>query len=60
MKVEAMQKIQARIREIDESLRDLEACEMTEGWLSCGTGVAEAAALYHEREQLLHKLAKAV
>jgi hypothetical protein len=53
------EEIEARIREIDELLRNREACEMTEGWLSYGPDTADLAELYAEREQLLQELAKA-
>jgi len=56
MDIETRQKIQARIREIDEWLRNLPACEMTEGWLTYGPDMAEVAELYREREQLLQQL----
>ncbi len=59
MKVETRQCVEARIQEIDEWLRNFEACEMTEGWLSCGPDMTEAAQLYREREQLLEEMAKA-
>ena len=53
------EEIEARIREIDEILRNREACEMTEGWLSYGPDAAEVAELYAEREQLLQQLSQA-
>lgn len=59
MKSETKLNIEERIREIDELLRDWEASEMTEGWLSSGSNTSEIAALYHEREQLMQQLAKA-
>lgn len=59
MSIETRQKIEERIREIDELLRSREACEMTEGWLSYGPDTAEVADLYQERERLLQQLAKA-
>ncbi|MBZ5567142.1 MAG: hypothetical protein LAN64_04740 [Acidobacteriia bacterium] len=59
MNVDTRQKIEERIREIDELLRSWEACEMTEGWLSYGPDTAEVAKLYQERERLLQELAKA-
>ena len=59
MDVETRQKLQVRIREIDEWLRNQEACEMTEGWLSSGPDLAQVAELYQERERLLQELSKA-
>lgn len=59
MAVETRKMIQARIREIDDRLRDLEACELTEGWVSSGPDTTELARLCQEREQLLHDLATA-
>lgn len=59
MEFETKQKIEERIREIDDLLRDWEASEMTEGWLSSGPNTSEIAALYQEREQLMQQLAKA-
>lgn len=59
MNGETRQKIEERIREIDELLRNREVCEMTEGWLSYGPDTAEVAELYQERERLLQQLAKA-
>ena len=59
MKVATRDEIEARIHEIDELLRDREACEMTEGWLSYGPDTADLAALYAEREQLLQELSRA-
>ncbi len=59
MDTESRQNLQARIREIDEWLRDLEACEMTEGWVSYGPDNAELAQAYEQRKQLVKKLAAA-
>jgi len=59
MAVETRAMIQARIREIDERLRDLEACELTEGWVSSGPETAEFTQLNQEREQLLQALTNA-
>ncbi|HEY5163737.1 MAG TPA: hypothetical protein VII81_12075 [Terriglobales bacterium] len=59
MAVETREMIQARIREIDERLRDLEACELTEGWVSSGPEIAELTQLNQEREQLLQALTNA-
>ncbi len=59
MDVKERQKIEARIHEIDEWLRDLDAGEMTEGVLFCAPDTAEIAQLYQERERLLQELAKA-
>ena len=59
MNAETREKIQARIREIDEWLQTLEVCEMTEGGLSSAPDIAEVAELHQEREQLLEELAKA-
>ncbi len=49
--------LQARIHEIDLRLRELEACEMTEGGLTSQTDLDEEARLYQEREQLLKQAA---
>ncbi len=59
MDVEERQKIEARVHEIDEWLRDLDAGEMTEGVLFYAPDTAEIAQLYQERERLLQELAKA-
>ncbi len=59
MDAEKRRKIEARIHEIDEWLRDLDAGEMTEGALFCAPDTAEIAQLYQERERLLQELAKA-
>lgn len=56
---ESRQDIEARIHEIDEWLRNLDAGEMTEGVLFYAPDTAEIAELYEERERLLQKLAKA-
>ncbi len=59
MNVEERQKIEARVHEIDEWLRNMDAGEMTEGALFCAPDTAEIAQLYQERERLLQELAKA-
>jgi hypothetical protein len=59
MAVQTREMIQARIREIDERLRDLEACELTEGWVSSGPETTELTKLNQEREQLLQALTNA-
>ena len=48
--------IQARIHEIEERLRELEACEMTEGGLSSDSDLKEETQLYQERERLLRQI----
>lgn len=53
------QQIQARLREIEEWLRDRESVELTQGWLGCGPDADELAELYQEREELLQELARA-
>lgn len=59
MDTRTKQEIEARIREIDDWLRNLDAGEMTEGVLGYTPDTAEIAQLYKEREQLLQELAKA-
>ncbi len=59
MNLEDRHRIEARIHEIDEWLRNLDAGEMTEGVLFCAPDTAEIAQLYQERERLLQELAKA-
>ncbi len=59
MDIESRRKIEARIHEIDEWLRNRDAGEMTEGVLFCAPDTAEIAQLYEERERLLQELAKA-
>lgn len=51
--------IQARLREIDDWLREREAAEMTEGGLGYGRDSDEMAELYQEREELLQQLSQA-
>lgn len=48
--------IEARLREIDERLRDCEAAELTEGGLGYRGESDEVAQLYQEREELLQHL----
>jgi hypothetical protein len=59
MNFETKQTIEKRIHEIDELLRNREACELTEGWLSYGPDTADIAELYQERERLMQELAQA-
>ena len=59
MNVEAIARLQARIREIEKRLRDLEACELTEGWATSGMESPEAAELCQERERLRRALIRA-
>jgi len=59
MKSQSVQKIEARIHEIDELLEKRPESEMTEGWLSNSPETAELAELYRERERLIQQLAKA-
>lgn len=59
MDLQTRQNIEARIHEIDEWLRNLDAGEMTEGVLFYAPDSAEIAELYEERERLRRQLDKA-
>ena len=56
MDASGRQKIEERIREIDQWLQTLEGCEMTEGWSSYGSDIGEIAEMREERERLLREL----
>ena len=59
MDSESRRKIEARVHEIDEWLRDIDASEMTEGVLFYAPDTAEITELHQERERLRQELAKA-
>ncbi len=59
MQVLNRESIEARIAEIDEFLLSRKACEMTEGWLSCGPDTIELEDLYRERAALVRQLSEA-